>query len=76
MTNRYINNDVKDIIFYFLFALKNKRMASTTQNSSETQDDSRLLRQLERRQLRLGKRLAYLLRYGAEKEGLRVDEGK
>ncbi len=41
----------------------------------EHQDDVRLVRQLERRQLRLGKRLAYLLRYGAEKEGCRVDEG-
>jgi hypothetical protein len=41
----------------------------------EHQGDVRLVRQYERRQLRLGKRLAYLLRYGAEKEGCRVDEG-
>ena len=39
-------------------------------------DDVQLVRQYERRQLKLGKRLAYLLRYGAEKEGLRVDEGE
>jgi RNA:NAD 2'-phosphotransferase (TPT1/KptA family) len=41
----------------------------------EHRDDMRLVRQYERRQLKLGKRLAYLLRYGAEKEGCRVDEG-
>ena len=30
---------------------------------------------IENRDVRLGKRLAYLLRYGAEKEGLDVREG-
>ena len=34
-----------------------------------------VVKQYERRQLKLGKRLAYILRYGAEKEGLQVDEG-
>lgn len=42
---------------------------------NEHPEDMRLVRQYERRQLRLGKRLAYLLRYGAEKEGCHVDEG-
>ncbi len=42
---------------------------------NEHTNDVRLVRQYERRQLKLGKRLAYLLRYGAEKEGCRVDEG-
>lgn len=51
-------------------------MAATTENSNKNQDDFRLVRQYERRQLKLGKRLAYLLRYGAEKEGCQVDEGK
>jgi RNA:NAD 2'-phosphotransferase (TPT1/KptA family) len=41
----------------------------------EHKGDVRLVKQYERRQLKLGKRLAYLLRYGAEKEGCRVDEG-
>ncbi|CAF0729590.1 unnamed protein product [Adineta steineri] len=41
----------------------------------EQKDNINLVRQYERRQLRLGKRLAYILRYGAEKEGCRVDEG-
>ncbi len=45
------------------------------ERNSEHRDNSRLVRQYERRQLKLGKRLAYLLRYGAEKEGLQVDEG-
>ena len=30
---------------------------------------------MENKDVRLGKRLAYLLRYGAEKEGLTVREG-
>ena len=30
---------------------------------------------MEQKDVRLGKRLAYLLRYGAEKEGLAVKEG-
>ena len=30
---------------------------------------------MEHKDVRLGKRLAYLLRYGAEKEGLAVKEG-
>ncbi len=47
----------------------------TIERHNEHQDDVRLVRQYERRQLKLGKRLAYLLRYGAEKEGCRVDEG-
>jgi RNA:NAD 2'-phosphotransferase (TPT1/KptA family) len=42
---------------------------------NEHPEDLRLVRLYERRQLKLGKRLAYLLRYGAEKEGCRVDEG-
>jgi RNA:NAD 2'-phosphotransferase (TPT1/KptA family) len=45
------------------------------ERNSEHRDNNRLVRQYERRQLKLGKRLAYLLRYGAEKEGLQVDEG-
>lgn len=45
------------------------------ERNNEHKDDVRLIRQYERRQLRLGKRLAYLLRYGAEKEGCRIDEG-
>ncbi|CAF0774092.1 unnamed protein product [Rotaria sp. Silwood1] len=45
------------------------------QRHTEHKDDLRLVKQYERRQLKLGKRLAYLLRYGAEKEGCRVDEG-
>jgi RNA:NAD 2'-phosphotransferase (TPT1/KptA family) len=47
----------------------------TIERHNEHQDDVRLVRQYERRQLKLGKRLAYILRYGAEKEGCRVDEG-
>lgn len=46
------------------------------EDTTEHGNDLRLIRQNERRQLKLGKRLAYLLRYGAEKEGLRVDEGQ
>ena len=46
-----------------------------TERQSEYKDDFRLERHYERRRLRLGKRLAYLLRYGAEKEGCQVDEG-
>ncbi|CAF0763123.1 unnamed protein product [Adineta ricciae] len=38
-------------------------------------NNMQLVKQYERRQLKLGKRLAYILRYGAEKEGLQVDEG-
>ena len=45
------------------------------EKNSEHRDNNRLVRQYERRQLKLGKRLAYLLRYGAEKEGCQVDEG-
>ena len=41
----------------------------------EHKDNMQLVKQYERRQLKLGKRLAYILRYGAEKEGLQVDEG-
>lgn len=47
----------------------------TIEKSNEHKDDLRLVRQYERRHLKLGKRLAYILRYGAEKEGCRVDEG-
>lgn len=48
------------------------QIEDTTQHPTNLQ----LIRHYERRQLKLGKRLAYLLRYGAEKEGLRVDEGE
>lgn len=45
------------------------------EQQEERPDNARLVRQYERRQLKLGKRLAYLLRYGAEKEGCRINEG-
>lgn len=45
------------------------------QENEDHKGDVSLIRQYERRQLKLGKRLAYILRYGAEKEGCRVDEG-
>ncbi len=50
-------------------------MNDAIERVTEHRDDVRLVRQYERRQLKLGKRLAYILRYGAEKEGCRVDEG-
>jgi RNA:NAD 2'-phosphotransferase (TPT1/KptA family) len=50
-------------------------IAEAIERHTEHRDDMRLIRQYERRHLKLGKRLAYLLRYGAEKEGCRVDEG-
>ena len=48
---------------------------NATERQNGHNDNHRLIRQYERRQLKLAKRLAYLLRYGAEKEGCRVDEG-
>jgi RNA:NAD 2'-phosphotransferase (TPT1/KptA family) len=51
-------------------------MKDAIEEQVEHKDNVSLIRQYERRQLRLGKRLAYLLRYGAEKEGCRIDEGR
>ncbi|CAF3146493.1 unnamed protein product [Rotaria socialis] len=50
-------------------------ITDAVERHNEHDDNCRLVRQYERRQLKLGKRLAYILRYGAEKEGCRVDEG-
>lgn len=50
-------------------------MNEQIQDIEDHQDHLRIIRQNERRQLRLGKKLAYILRYGAEKESLKVDEG-
>ena len=45
------------------------------EDKQEHANDLKLLRYQERRRLRLGKRLAYILRYGAEKAECRVDDG-
>ena len=47
----------------------------TIEKHDQLNEDLQLIKQQERRQLKLGKRLTYLLRYGAEKEGCQVDEG-
>lgn len=55
--------------------LKMLSIQDAIEKQEEHPDNVRLVRHYEWRQLKLGKRLAYLLRYGAEKEGCRVDEG-
>jgi hypothetical protein len=40
-----------------------------------SREDLRAIHASEKRRLKLGKRLAYILRYGAEKEGCQVDGG-
>ena len=50
-------------------------VSDAIQQQVEHRDDTRLIRIYEKRQLKLGKRLAYILRYGAEKENCHVDEG-
>ena len=50
--------------------------SDTVQQQVEHREDARLIWIYEKRQLKLGKRLAYILRYGAEKENCRVDDGK
>ena len=91
MTNKHITHNVKakETTFSSIISLSNTfsslrnkdktlKMLSiqdAIEKREEHPDNLHLVRQYERRQLKLGKRLAYLLRYGAEKEGCRVDEG-
>lgn len=80
-----INDDVKLRKFHFFSvissssdgnSIKMLAIKEIIEDTTQHTDDLHLIRHYERRQLKLGKRLAYLLRYGAEKEGLRVAEGE